>query len=345
MRKDSFEFQLKWCSTLMKCPAEIRLEVFDAIMSYALNGTHNALTPMAQFVFSSIQDEIDKNRKAYEAIVEKRRNAINLRWQREKAGATDTNEYKCIHMNTSEYTCMNQEENNKEKNLPNNPVNQQFNTFKSIDSTDTSIQMNTNVYKCTNQEKEKKQEKEKFPPNNPLIKEKEINKEKEDDIFFDDNNILLTNNIIKEKKTKTKTKKVFTEFEQQFEDFRKHYPGIKRGFQKEFDNFKKKHPDWQDLLPLLIPAVDRLIAYTEQRCARGEWVAEYPHLQTWLNQSRWEVEFPDITEQPNNKQHSNNGYYKSSAEIEYERRQAEFRDYISRKLATPYEEPDISEYY
>ena len=125
MRKDSFEFQFKWCATLMKCPAEIRLEVFDAIMSYALNGTHNAITPMAQFVFSSIQEEIDKGRKAYEAIVEKRRNAINLRWQREKAGSTDTNVYKCIQMNTNEYTCINQEESNKE-NFPPNPLIQEI---------------------------------------------------------------------------------------------------------------------------------------------------------------------------------------------------------------------------
>lgn len=291
MRKDSFEFQFKWCSTLMKCPAEIRLEVFDAIMSYTLNGTHNAITPMAQFVFSSIQEEIDKGRKAYEAIVEKRRNAINLRWQREKAGSTNTNVYKCIQMNTNEYTCINQEESNKEN----------------------------------------------FPPN-PLIKE--INKEEDNNIYNINNNLSTRN--IKEKKTKTKTKKVFNEFEQQFEDFRKHYPGIKRGFQQEFDNFKKKHPNWKDLLPLLIPAVDRLIAYTEHRRARGEWVAEYPHLQTWLNQSRWEVEFPNINEQ---QQTTNNDYHKSSAEIEYERRQAEFREYIAQKLATPEVEPDISEYY
>ena len=179
--------------------------------------------------------------------------------------------------------------------------------------------------------------KENIPPTTPI---KEINKE-EDNIYNINNNNLLTKNIIKEKKIKTKTKKVFNELEQQFEDFRQHYPGIKRGFDKEFDNFKKKHHNWKDLLPLLVPAVDRLIAYTEQRRARGEWVAEYPHLQTWLNQSRWEVEFPNINEQ----QTTNNDHYKSTAEIEYERRQAEFRDYITRKLATPYVEPDISEYY
>ena len=37
--------------------------------------------------------------------------------------------------------------------------------------------------------------------------------------------------------------------------------------------------------------------------------------------------------------------YGTSADIEYERRQAEFRDYITQKLATPEVEPDISEFY
>lgn len=303
MKKDSFEFRFKWYSSLQNCPADVRLEVYDAIMSYALNGTHSELTPIASMAFSFIKDDIDKSRKDSEELGEKRRNAAMARWQKGKSEQQNT-----INANDANaYFAMQTDANN---------ANAYF------------------ACTCINKEES---DKENIPPTTPI---KEINKE-EDNIYNINNNNLLTNNIIKEKKTKTKTKKVFNEFEQQFEDFRQHYPGIKRGFDKEFDNFKKKHPNWKDLLPLLVPAVDRLIAYTEQRRARGEWVAEYPHLQTWLNQSRWEVEFPNINEQ----QTTNNDHYKSTAEIEYERRQAEFRDYITRKLATPYVEPDISEYY
>lgn len=171
------------------------------------------------------------------------------------------------------------------------------------------------------------------------IQEKESNKEKEDIYNINNNNNhLLTNNINKEKK-ETKKKKVFNEFEQQFEDFRKYYPGIKRGFQIEFDNFKKKHPDWKEILPLLIPAVDRLIAYREQCRARGQFVAEYPHLQTWLNQSRWEIEYPEVTEQ---QQNPNN--YGTSTLSDYDRRQEEFRQHIIDKLSSPDDdEPDLSD--
>ena len=173
------------------------------------------------------------------------------------------------------------------------------------------------------------------------IQEKESNKEKEDIIYNNNinNNISIQTNSNNKEKKANKKKKVFTKSEQQFEDFRLHYPGIKRGFQIEFDNFKKKHPNWQDILPLLIPAVDRLIAYRKQCRARGQFAAEYPHLQTWLNQSRWEIEYPDVTQQ------QKTTHYGTSADIEYERRQAEFRDYITQKLATPEVEPDISEFY
>ena len=177
---------------------------------------------------------------------------------------------------------------------------------------------------------------------NTCIQEKESNKEKEDIYNNINNNInnnnLLTNNINKEKKA-NKKKKVFTESEQQFEDFRQHYPGIKRGFQIEFDNFKKKHPNWQDILPLLIPAVDRLIAYSEKCRARGQFVAEYPHLQTWLNQSRWEIEYPEVTEQQQNPTN-----YGTSTLSDYDRRQEEFRQHIIDKLSSPDDdEPDLSD--
>lgn len=171
------------------------------------------------------------------------------------------------------------------------------------------------------------------------ILEKESNKEKEDIYNNINNNISLQTNITNKEKKANKKKKVFTQSEQQFEDFRLHYPGIKRGFQIEFDNFKKKHPNWQDILPLLIPAVDRLIAYSERCRARGQFVAEYPHLQTWLNQSRWEIEYPEVTEQQQNPTN-----YGTSTLSDYDRRQEEFRQHIIDKLSSPDDdEPDLSD--
>ena len=287
MKKDSFPFNLKWCNALLSQPNEVRLEVYDAIMNYALSGETAELSPIASMAFSFIKEEMDKDRTNIEDLVVKRRNAALTRWQKKKAepnNTTDANAYFAMQ--------------NDAKNA--NDANAYF------------------AYTCIDLEKERSKEKE--------------------DIYNNiNNNISLQVNNNKEKKA-NKKKKVFTQSEQQFEDFRLHYPGIKRGFQIEFDNFKKKHPNWQDVLPLLIPAVDRLIAYSEKCRARGQFVAEYPHLQTWLNQSRWEIEYPEVTDQLN----STN--YGTSTLSDYDRRQEEFRQHIIDKLSSPDDdEPDLSD--
>jgi len=80
-----------------------------------------------------------------------------------------------------------------------------------------------------------------------------------------------------------------------FDEFRKLYPGNKRSLETEFTNFKKKHKDWNKILPLLLPAVEKEIAYHKQKKSAGEFVSEYANLQTWINQRRWEIELPNIT--------------------------------------------------
>jgi len=69
-----------------------------------------------------------------------------------------------------------------------------------------------------------------------------------------------------------------------FEAARKAYPGKKRGFRFEFDDFKKKHTDWRDLLDDdgLKTCVDVLVkkkAYSD-----GFW----PHFKTFCGQGRYE---------------------------------------------------------
>ncbi|ROS85195.1 hypothetical protein EEK90_03365 [Muribaculaceae bacterium Isolate-036 (Harlan)] len=80
-----------------------------------------------------------------------------------------------------------------------------------------------------------------------------------------------------------------------FEIFRKAYPGKKRGLDTEFANFKKKHRDWQKVLPLLLPAAQ---GYAEQ--TRGKPKEYIKHLQTWINNRCWEIEYSnDNSEQSN----------------------------------------------
>lgn len=88
--------------------------------------------------------------------------------------------------------------------------------------------------------------------------------------------------------------------EAEFERFRQMYPGSKRGFAVEFGNFKKKYPKtWKELIPLLVPAVERLLAYhkaaTEANKAGAKiFIPNFAYLSTWINNARWEEEFQEI---------------------------------------------------
>lgn len=73
-----------------------------------------------------------------------------------------------------------------------------------------------------------------------------------------------------------------------FDEFRKLFPGTKRGNVTEFENFKKRHKDWKTALPLLTPAVNAQIASRAKKHQAAQFVPEWKNLQTWINQRCWE---------------------------------------------------------
>jgi hypothetical protein len=79
----------------------------------------------------------------------------------------------------------------------------------------------------------------------------------------------------------------------EFESIRKVYPGTRRGFDAEWDNFKKKFNP-SEIIPLLMPAIERGKAYRAGCEAVGAWCEGWPHFSTWINQSRWTVEYGAI---------------------------------------------------
>lgn len=102
------------------------------------------------------------------------------------------------------------------------------------------------------------------------------------------NNIVynIDNINIKEKINKKENK---TEKEV-FDEFRKLYKGTKRGLDTEFDNFKKKHKDYKQVLPILKESYLKQEEIRDIKTAKGEFVPQYANLQTWINQRRWEIE-------------------------------------------------------
>lgn len=59
----------------MEYPAEVRLEVYDAIIEYAASGKLSELKPLSKMAFSFIKKEIDYNNDRYRETVSKRSEA------------------------------------------------------------------------------------------------------------------------------------------------------------------------------------------------------------------------------------------------------------------------------
>lgn len=95
---------------------------------------------------------------------------------------------------------------------------------------------------------------------------------------------------LKNKRTKELKNKniVENEFFIAFDNFRKLYPGTKRGNETEFENFMKKHKTWEFILPMLIPAIENQKKSRELKKMKKQFVPEWKNLQTWINNKCWE---------------------------------------------------------
>lgn len=91
-------------------------------------------------------------------------------------------------------------------------------------------------------------------------------------------------------------REILSKLEAEFDTFRKAYPGTKRGLKTEFGNFKKKHKDFREVTPKLMPALEALKEWRTKAKEKGVFVPGYANLQTWINQRRWESEFEKFNE-------------------------------------------------
>lgn len=75
MARKSFVFRLEWFKSLSAYPAEVRLEVYEATMRYALSGTLSELKPLSRMAFTFIKNALDADFEKYNDISDKRRAA------------------------------------------------------------------------------------------------------------------------------------------------------------------------------------------------------------------------------------------------------------------------------
>ena len=71
MAKDSFVFYKSFYDAIKKIPEEYQLELYNAILSYSLEGLEPSnLSPIAEAMFILIKPNIDSSKKRYETSVE-----------------------------------------------------------------------------------------------------------------------------------------------------------------------------------------------------------------------------------------------------------------------------------
>lgn len=75
-----------------------------------------------------------------------------------------------------------------------------------------------------------------------------------------------------------------------FNNFRKMYPGEKRGNMTEIQDFAKKHKDWKFILPTLSKFLENQIVIREKKRLKGEWLPQWKNIKTYLYQRCWEVD-------------------------------------------------------
>lgn len=106
-KRNSFVFYADWVEILMDYPAEVRLEVYDAVMRYAVSGKLSELKPQAKMAFSFIRKQIDRDNEKYDEIIVKRSEAgrkggKNKQTQAKQANANKTSKCKQTQANQAD---------------------------------------------------------------------------------------------------------------------------------------------------------------------------------------------------------------------------------------------------
>lgn len=269
--KDTLIFHKDWWNAIKCLPVEMQAEAFNSVCAYAFEGVRPTNATIAA-VTSLMQSQIDIDKAKTEAIRQKRIAAAR------KGGAPKGNQNARKQAKTSK-----------------NKQNDQMVDLVDFDSENTSEKQLKQANGCFAEIAEIQ--------DNAQIKitKKQANQANGCFGCSDENSqFILNNNIdnidIEEEKENCENSH-FSKLEEAFEAFRRAYPGRKRGHDTEFDAFKRKHKNWTKIVPLLMPALQRLIEYNKAAEAAGQWKPSYANLSTWLYQSRWEDELPEITTQ------------------------------------------------
>ncbi|MFA5423556.1 MAG: hypothetical protein WC374_06820 [Phycisphaerae bacterium] len=95
--------------------------------------------------------------------------------------------------------------------------------------------------------------------------------------------------------------------EEIFNLFRLKYPGTKRGNKVEFGYFCAKIKNWREVLPLLLPALEKQIRHREFLKSQNAFIPQWKNLKTWIYNQCWTEEPGEVQNGQRNAGQNNRG--------------------------------------
>lgn len=73
MKTTKFTFRQSWRDAIQDLPDDVRLEIYECAIDYALFGIEKQMTSVAKLAFSFIKQDIDKENESYQKIIDRNR--------------------------------------------------------------------------------------------------------------------------------------------------------------------------------------------------------------------------------------------------------------------------------
>lgn len=136
MGVDNFVFRKEWYDVLKGCSAEVRQEVYEAIMAYAFEDRIVEMSDMSRMAFTFIRPQIDSMREKYRAKCEQLR-ANATKCNQSQANASAGNQKPANATKSEQYNNNKNNNNNNnnsecesDNNAPTHPRTENFEKFK-----------------------------------------------------------------------------------------------------------------------------------------------------------------------------------------------------------------------
>lgn len=262
-RKDTLTFHADWYRYIEKYPEEKRWSIMKAIMAYAYDGIEPDDEDMQLTVFLICQ-EIKREREAYEALCEKRREAGRKRWEelkkqknKGKEGAADQGS---IGGTAAAHG-------KKEGKKPSSPARKKAERKSAAPAPAAPVKASAAAVRTEKAPAEAGAASPAASVQTPAG----------------------TAPAAPGGKSAAED-----QAERQFAAFHRDYPGTKEPYERALERFKARHPlDWIAIAPRLMPSLERYRAHLEaQRLTRRpDDPPMVCHLRTYMNERRWEMEY------------------------------------------------------